>query len=256
MKAKATFAIACFVSLIILSGTAVADERTGVSTDQTIYVTGESVTISVVNMGNEPIMLNGFWVEDADEICIYTSNMLGFAQYLAPGDSHRYVWDQMDYSGAQVEIGKYKVNVDQSSAAFEIVNDPITLSMSKDTYEMGETVEFATTNTGNTAILVTGGYTILTEKGETVYTENTLMYMITLQPGESLSYQWNQASDSGDRVLDGTYVICANGHEMTFTIAAVTPIEDQLWEEQQPNPQVPDLGFIKKPLPRRIGPRV
>jgi hypothetical protein len=256
MKTKATFAIACFVGLIFLSGMATADERMDVSTDQATYVIGESVTISVVNMGNEQILLNGFWVEDAEERCIYISNTLGFAHYLAPGDSYRYVWDQTDDSGVLVETGKYKVNVDQRSAPFEIVNDTITLSTSKATYGMGETIDFAATNTDDSAILVTGGYTILTENGEIIYAENTLMYMITLQPGESLSYQWNQASNSGDRVLDGTYVICANGHETTITIAAETPIENQLWEEQQPTPQVPDLGFITKPLPRRIGPRI
>ncbi len=215
---KAIIAAVAIAALIALSGMTVATERMSISTDRQVYSAGETVTITLVNQCRSPLELQGFWVEDPAGQCIYSPVLLPFAQYINPGEEYDYYWDQSDYEGNQVAEGFYSVCINEGSARIEIVQPSIDISTSKAVYDMGEEVEIIVTNTGEVAAVAPSGITVTNDRGETVFTENTLAFLRILQPGEAVEYIWDQRDDSGKPVSTGTYTITLGGEDMTVTI--------------------------------------
>jgi hypothetical protein len=251
MKAKATIAVAALAALVLLSGMAAADGRASITTDKATYAVGETVTMNILNEGDEPIQLNGFWVEDDEECRIYTSEVL-CPMYLAPGESHRYSWAQVTDGGSQVREGRYTVNIELASAAIEIAGEDVDITTDKETYDAGEDVVITLTNGGEDIVYVPGGYSILDEKGGLVYAENSLACMVALQSGESVQYVWTQTDGDGNKVAAGNYTVCAADVEAAISIATEPAAEDRLWNGQEGGGQAGEILEdlpVKKPVP-------
>ncbi|MEW5936552.1 MAG: hypothetical protein AB1665_01870 [Candidatus Thermoplasmatota archaeon] len=91
-----------------------------VSTDKPRYASGENVLITIVNKGDGAVLLTGYWVEDSDGIQVYAPPMLMYAQYLSPGESVVYTWDQTGEDGLKVAPGTYTVHIPQDSIQIRI----------------------------------------------------------------------------------------------------------------------------------------
>ncbi len=190
-----------------------------VFTDKDYYFAGEVVAITISNVGETPIVLNGYWVEDGDGTVVYAESTLGFVQYLQPGEGREYWWSQVDDCGEQVACGEYEVCTEWDDAVIEIVEYAVVVATSQAIYAEGEEVVITVTNEGDAAVTIQSGFSVTDETGETIYISNALTFNPILQPGQSIQYVWEQTDANGDMVGAGQYTINAANGEATVTIS-------------------------------------
>jgi len=201
--------------------TAVVVPQADVQTDKPSYQQGEKVGITVTNTGDIPVILNGFWVEDSEGAFVYGLPMLDFVQYLQPGDSHQYTWNQLNDNGEKVAAGAYSVNIEQDKTDIEIIEavPVVQVSTDKAAYEAGEPIQITVTNAGYGRVVLTG-FWVENDKGEQVYAPAMLDYVQYLNPGDSRVYVWDQTDSTGEKVQPGAYAIHAQGSTVGITINA------------------------------------
>ena len=82
----------------------------------------------------------------------------------------------------------------------------MTLATDKVNYDLGEDVIITITNEGKEAMSYTPAW-ITDAAGELAYAPDVLMFEVTLMPGESKGYTWDQTNGNSERVESGTYYV-------------------------------------------------
>jgi len=86
----------------------------------------------------------------------------------------------------------------------------LTFGVDRDAYSLGEPVVITITNIGNTTVSLPNAAPWYVEKTETkavVYSPISAQVITLLEPGQSLSWTWNQRTDAGEKVQPGIYRI-------------------------------------------------
>ncbi|MEM4294005.1 MAG: hypothetical protein QXJ27_07575, partial [Thermoplasmata archaeon] len=74
----------------------------------------------------------------------------------------------------------------------------ISIAVEKTYYERGQSVTFRLTNTGSVELTDTPSVTIHKKDGSFVAAVHTLAVLYTLQPSQSVSFQWDQKDGTGN----------------------------------------------------------
>ena len=218
------------------------------TTDKTIYATGETVTGTFKNTGTtgitcpSPLAYKIYHQVSGDTsptTLVYTSSGARDAQTLAASASQTVIWDQKVTGGAQAAAGTYSIEVEctgiTKSATFTIQAPnpaPVpdgTLTIEKPLYEPGEGVKFTLKNIGTVDITCPNAapFIIQDVNGGIIFTPVGADVVETIAAGVEKSWTWNQKNNSGAQVADGAYsvvVTCGPVRESaSFTIASFTP---------------------------------
>jgi flagellar hook assembly protein FlgD len=222
MKAIAIIAMASIMAAAALSGMAIAEERTILTTDRSVYATGQCVTITVTNNMRGAVPLCGYTITDSDGNEVYTPNTVLFMQMLGPGQSHSFLWDQVDGCGMQVAEGAYTINYDRTSATISIERPNLSYRISEETYSPGDEAVLTVTNEGKATVALINSFYVVDERNEIIYTSNALAYSIVLGPEQTAKFSWNLETDDGTPVGDGTYTMCAAGGSVKVVVITKT----------------------------------
>ena len=217
-----------------------ASQTVEFTTDKSTYLKGEPVLISVRNTGTEVVSFSttggslpcGYWIRIDDSsghtICPQITP-LAFA-YLQPGDTTNWYWNQQGelngdfYSWGQVPAGKYYVHaaIDATHPRLEItiLDSPypkrLRFTTDKTLYALGESIVFTVLNIGTEAVYLScwesdpcpDWFSVLaiTNTGVIeVFPELHHYGVLTLNPGSSTSYTWDQKDAYGNYVPSGWY---------------------------------------------------
>ncbi|HAX95908.1 MAG TPA: hypothetical protein DCY35_05225 [Prolixibacteraceae bacterium] len=101
---------------------------------------------------------------------------------------------------------------------------PADVTTDKSTYIIGEDVTIYITNNGNDPYTIRGGYYVTTINGEPVCDPYRAIIWITILPGGTVTYHWNQTyansifGADGEQVTPGKYVVRQYTTPKTATI--------------------------------------
>lgn len=218
------------------------------TTDKTIYTTGETVTGTFKNTGTtgitcpSPLAYKIYQQAAGDAsptTLVFTSSGARDTQTLAASASQTVTWDQKMTGGTQAPAGTYSLQVEctgiTKSATFTIqatTPAPVpdgTLTIEKPLYEPGEGVKFTLKNVGTVDITCPNAapYIIQDVNGGIIYTPVGADVVETIAVGATKTWTWDQKNNSGVQVADGAYsvvVTCGPVRESgSFTIASFTP---------------------------------
>lgn len=141
---------------------------------------------------------------------------------------------------------------DPSEPTFDLISTPvgrdgITFNMSKSIYRLGEAVEFTLANHSESTITLSRGapWVIKSADGTVVLDPISIMVIVELNPGDAMTWTWNQRDDSGVQVGPGIYSITieTSSGELSapFCITGLKSEKDH----QNPDPQMPERNPFK-----------
>jgi hypothetical protein len=230
--------------------------KVDIVTDQAKYISGESVSVIITNIGQVDIYSVSYWIEDAKGTVIYTPRVAFYSLPIAPGESAEYLWNQIDDSGNPVAPDTYAVCSYQDRTEISIFQGPvIELAVEKTVFELGETVLATLTNTGDMPIVVSNAFTVKAHNGKIVYTSNVLAFLRPLYPGTSIECAWDQIDDEGNMVDPGTYTIITEQGEVTIEIDETQDIllpEPEMHSDIRVDVHVQPSPIVPKPHQPRI----
>lgn len=212
------------------------DRIIDVATDKAVYMSGETVIMSLTNIDDETIEGNPTF-EVFDE-----EGELVFGCYpdcwipLQPGDNFTCYWT------TDVPEGRFRVEgwfttrnetyVD--NAFFFILRDnPIMVATDKLVYDSGENVTLMIINRGDCMIDGNPSFDIY-DINENIVFSLYIYLWIELEPGENFSWEWDQKDNNLEQVPDGRYRL--EGH---FSTHECTYVDDSLFYIGEYNPPEP-----------------
>ena len=217
--------------------TVILDDRTiDVSTDKPVYVTGETVTLTITNIGQETIEGNPSF-EVFNE-----NNELVFGCYpecwipLEPGESFDCLWEPDVPQGKYVVEGwftTYTETYEDNATFFIFDNNQIDVTTDKLGYNSSENVSLMITNIGYNIIDGNPSFDIFDKEGSIVFSLRIYLW-IELAPGETWSWEWDQKDNHGQQIPDGRYLL--EGHLNTYHETYIDHALFYIGENNPPNP--------------------
>ena len=229
--------------------TVILDDRIiDVSTDKPVYVTGETISLIITNIGQETIEGNpSFEVFNEDGDLVYGCYPECWIP-LEPGESFDCPWEPNVPQGKYVVKGWFTTYTDtyfDNATFFIFENKQIDVTTDKLGYNSGENVSLMITNIGNTTIDGNPSFDIFDKEGNIVFSLRIYLW-IELEPGETWFWEWDQKDDQGQQVPNGTYLL--EGHLNT---QHETYIDHTLFYIGENNP--PNKPTIKGPTRGKVG---
>lgn len=218
---------------------------------------GEVITITLTNLGPDQIIqrLNQrltVWERETDQLVRTIQPTDSPNHVLAKDESYTWTWDQKNDNGELVPPGNYLFRTsyvvgDDPEASQRAVTRTgsavivqtelrATLQTSKSNYRPGETVKWTLTNTGQRPLKFACEpiFQLFNSEGEAIgpILERACVpspgAAVTIEPGASLSGDWNQRDKDNQQVPSGSYFVKA----LELDLAASFSITDQ--EESAP----------------------
>lgn len=199
-----------------------------------------SQVVQLYSINAEEVLGENVTLHTNDGDISFTIDEHEFEQYIALGIGDRNGWIPLDTAfefvknkiptpfWMWVHLGYWVYRIGGCEAEpIETHIDPlpetkVVLSMEKEEYQIGEPVVFTVTNTGernitfpNTApfiiyqIIKCGWYGLI----RPIYVPIALQMLVTLEPGKSINFSWDQKDNDRNQVPEGEYMVVVDYYE-------------------------------------------
>ena len=111
-------------------------------------------------------------------------------------------------------LGIYLIDVKNTSQLVFVEGSSISVVTEKSDFKKGEEVIIRIVNSGTVPLTFSDasyGLRITGLSGILMYTPVSAQVISNLEPGDEISFSWNQIKNDGDTVLEGLYKISAKG---------------------------------------------
>ncbi len=111
-------------------------------------------------------------------------------------------------------FGIYLIDVKNTSQLIFVEGSSISVVTEKSDFKKGEEVIIRIVNSGTVPLTFSDasyGLRITGLSGILMYTPVSAQVISNLEPGDEISFSWNQIKNDGDTVLEGLYKISAKG---------------------------------------------
>ena len=115
---------------------------------------------------------------------------------------------------AGLTFGIYLIDVKNTSQLVFVEGSSISVVTEKSDFKKGEEVIIRIVNSGTVPLTFSDasyGLRITGLSGILMYTPVSAQVISNLEPGDEISFSWNQIKNDGDTVLEGLYKISAKG---------------------------------------------
>jgi len=115
---------------------------------------------------------------------------------------------------AGLTFGIYLIDVKNTSPLVFVEGSSISVVTEKSDFKKGEEIVIRIVNSGTIPLTFSDasyGLRITGLSGILMYTPVSAQVMSNLEPGDEISFSWNQIKNDGDTVLEGLYKISAKG---------------------------------------------
>ena len=115
---------------------------------------------------------------------------------------------------AGLAFGIYLIDVKNTSQLVFVEGSSISVVTEKSDFKKGEEIVIRIVNSGTVPLTFSDtsyGLRITGLSGILMYTPVSAQVMSNLEPGDEISFSWNQIKNDGDTVLEGLYKISAKG---------------------------------------------
>jgi len=197
--------------------TVILDDRTmDVATDKAVYMSGETVMMSLTNIGDVTIEGNPtFEVFDEEGELVF-----GCYPYcwipLQPDENFTCYWTTDVPEGKFRAEGWFTTHEEtyvDNAFLFILEDNPIMVATDKLVYDSGENVTLMIINRGDCMIDGNPSFDIY-DIDENIVFSLYIYLWIELEPGENFSWEWDQKDDNSEQVPDGRYRL--EGHFSTY----------------------------------------
>ncbi len=111
-------------------------------------------------------------------------------------------------------FGVYLIDVKSNSQLVFVEGSSVSLVTEKSDFKKGEEINIRIVNSGTTSLTFSDdsyGLRITGLSGILMYAPTTVQVMSSLEPGDEISFSWDQIKNDGDVALEGLYKISAKG---------------------------------------------
>ena len=115
---------------------------------------------------------------------------------------------------AGLAFGIYLIDVKNTSQLVFVEGSSISVVTEKSDFKKGEEIVIRIVNSGTVPLTFSDtsyGLRITGLSGILMYTPVSAQVISNLEPGDEISFSWNQIKNDGDTVLEGLYKISAKG---------------------------------------------
>ena len=115
---------------------------------------------------------------------------------------------------AGLVFGVYLIDVRINSQLVFVEGPSVSIVTEKSDFKKGEAINIRIVNSGTTLLTFSDdsyGFRITGLSGILMYTPTTAQVMSSLEPGDEISFSWDQIKNDGDVALEGLYKISVKG---------------------------------------------
>ena len=115
---------------------------------------------------------------------------------------------------AGLVFGVYLIDVRINSQLVFVEGPSVSIVTEKSDFKKGETINIRIVNSGTTLLTFSDdsyGLRITGLSGILMYAPTASQLMLSLEPGDEISFSWDQIKNDGDVALEGLYKISVKG---------------------------------------------
>jgi hypothetical protein len=111
-------------------------------------------------------------------------------------------------------FGVYLIDVKNNSQLVFVEGSSVSIVTEKSDFKKGDEINIRIVNSGTTSLIFSDdsyGLRITGLSGILMYAPTAAQVMLSLEPGDEISFSWDQIKNDGDVALEGLYKISVKG---------------------------------------------